>query len=334
MGQQAANKNFCKTDKVMELIERTPLAASHEYLLSHLAGPLFPRVASVFTGEKAVAYILAEPKRRQVWNAVLAAGRSHDACHMSLETLLMQTSKNLIVSAYGACPSGFLTLLGRCGDLGLPVDFYRFWQGLLEDGGCSIRQVAGSSLPLWELYRVLKNLPPELRTVAIAQRFGEHLSVNRFVKALRWIKGGQPSDAVWLSVRKHLERGMSPRKLLDRMLDDARCPAPYLLDAQFRHLGSVKMLRDAGRRFKNCLKLDFTLQEALRGEAQFYEWMGEGEPAIVSITNDMPFGWVVWSIQGVGNSEPDVETYVGITEALCEHGVVGRISVLDLTQMV
>jgi hypothetical protein len=334
VGQLAANKNFCKNDKVVELVERTPLAASHEYLLRHLAGPLFSRVASVFADEKAVAYILAEPKRRQVWNAVLAAGRRHDVCHVSLENLLVQPSKNLIVAAYGACPSGYLTLLGRCGDLGLPVDFYRFWQGFLADGGCCIRQIAGSSLPLWELYRVLKNLPPELRTVAIAQRFGEHLAASRFVEIVRWMKGGQSDESVWRNVGEQLERGRSPRKILDRMLDDARCPAPYLVDARFRHLGSVKMLRDAGHRFKNCLKLDFTLEEALRGETQFYEWMGEGEPAIVSITNDMPFGWMIGSIKGVGNSDPDVETYVAITDALRDHCVVGRIGVLDMMPMV
>ncbi len=94
------------------------------------------------------------------------------------------------------------------------------------------------------------------------------------------------------------------------------------------------MLRDAGHRFKNCLKLDFTLEEALRGETQFYEWMGEGEPAIVSITDDMPFGWMIGSIKGVGNSDPDVETYVAITDALRDHCVVGRIGVLDMMPMV
>jgi hypothetical protein len=80
--------------------------------------------------------------------------------------------------------------------------------------------------------------------------------------------------------------------------------------------------------------MDFTIEEALRGETQFYEWVGDGEPCIVSIINDKPFGYTVGSIKGVGNVETDVETYLSVVAALSEHGVVERSGVVDLVSAV
>jgi hypothetical protein len=287
----------------------------------------------VFRDERAVAYILAEPHRRQIWNAVLAAGSRLDepgADDEQFERLLTGSAKSLISDAYGSCPSGFLTLLGRCDEIGHPVEFYRFWHGFLAENVGAIREIASSPVPVWELFRVLKNLPAELRTIGIALRFGEHVGTGRFVEAVRWMHGGSPDAAVWREVPERLERGASPRKILDGMLAEARCPTPCLVDARFRHIATVGELKRAAKRFENCLGMDFTLEEALRGEAQFYEWVGEGQAAIVSITNDLPFGWFLGSFKGVGNVEPELETHIHITEALAEQGVVGRMSVMDM----
>jgi DNA-directed RNA polymerase subunit N (RpoN/RPB10) len=287
----------------------------------------------VFRDEGVVAYILAESHRRQVLNAVLAAGSRLDepsADDEQFERLLTGSAKSLIADAYGSCPSGFLTLLDRCDELGHPAEFYRFWHSFLAENVGAIREIASSSVPVWELYRVLKNLPAELRTIGIACRFGEHVGTGRFVEAVRWMHCGQPDAGVWRAVRERLERGASPRKILDGMLAEARCPTHYLVDARFRHIATVGELKRAAKRFENCLGMDFTIEEALRGEAQFYEWVGEGQAAIVSITNDLPFGWILGSIKGVGNVEPELETHIHITEALAEQGVVGRMGVMDM----
>ena len=106
------------------------------------------------------------------------------------------------------------------------------------------------------------------------------------------------------------------------------------MDERFRHIAIVAELRDAARRFENCLGMDFTVEQALTGEHQFYEWRGDGEPCILSIVNDMPFGFITGNIKGVGNVEPDVETYVNIAAALAEHRVVERSGVVDLVSAV
>jgi hypothetical protein len=313
------------------------VAQNHEHLVRHLAGPLFRFVSPVFSDERAVVYILAEPKRRAVWNAVLASGRysdRDDADHL-FEQLLTLSGKTLVSGAYGSCPPGFITLLGLCGDTGHPAEFYQFWHGFLgDDDGPRIRQIASSWVPVFELYRVLKALPEPLRTIGIAQRLGESGATMRFIDAVTWIHGGKPSDAVWRDVGKKLESGASPRKLLNVMLNNARCPAPHIVDERFRHIATVGELRDAARRFENCLGMDFTVEQALTGEHQFYEWRGDGEPCILSITNDMPFGFYAGSIKGVGNCEPDVETYLNITSALAEHGVIERSGVVDMVSAV
>jgi hypothetical protein len=312
------------------------VAQNHEHLVRHLAGPVSRWVAPVFRDERAVGYILAEPNRRAVWNAVLATGR-HRGCDSDelFEQLLTLSGKALVSSAYGSCPPGFITLLGLCSETGHPPEFYQFWHGFLgDDDGTLISQIASSLVPVFELYRVLKVLPEPLRTIGIAQRLGESGATMRFIDAVTWMHGGKPSDALWRDVGKKLESGTSPRKLLDVMLNDARCPAPHIVDELFRHIATVQQLRDAARRFENCLGMDFTIEEALRGETQFYEWRGDGEPAIVSINSDKPFGYTVGSIKGVGNVESDVETYLNITAALAEHGVVERSGVVDMVSAV
>jgi hypothetical protein len=336
VGQHHGHKNFCKSSELLELLSRSPVAQSHEHLVRHLAGPLFRFVLPVFRDERAVAYILAEPKRRAVWNAVLATGRHRGGDGGELfEQLLTLSGKALVSGAYGSCPPGFITLLGLCAETGHPPEFYQFWHGFLgTDDGALIRQIASSRLPVFELYRVLKALPPVLQTIPIAQRLAESEATMRFVDAVAWMHSGKPSDAVWRDVRKKLESGTSPRKLLDMMLNTARCPAPHIVETRFRHLATVGELRDAARRFENCLGMDFTVEQALTGDQQFYEWRGDSEPCIVCITNDKPFGYTVGSIKGVGNVEPDVETYVNITAALAEHGVVERSGVVDMISSV
>lgn len=336
VGQHQGHKNFCKSSELLELLSRSPLAQNHEHLVRHLAGPVSRWVAPVFRDERAVAYILAEPKRRAVWNAVLATGRYRERDGDELfEQLLTLSGKTLVSSAYGSCPPGFITLLGLCSETGHPPEFYQFWHDFLgDDDGTLISQIASSRVPVWELYRVLKALPPELQTIPIAQRLSESGATMRFVDAVAWMQGGKPSDAVWRDVRKKLESGASPRKLLDVMLNSAQCPAPHLVDERFRHIATVGELRDAARRYENCLGMDFSIEQALTGEQQFYEWRGDGEPCIVSITNDKPFGYTVGSIKGVGNVETDVETYLSVVAALSEHGVVERSGVVDLVSAV
>ena len=331
MGQHQGHKNFCKSSKLLELLSRSPVAQNHEHLVRHLAGPLFRFVSPVFRGERAVVYILAEPKRRAVWNAVLATGRYRecDDANQLFEQLLTLSGKGLVSGAYGSCPAGYITLLGLCSETGHPPEFYQFFHDFLGDGdGTLIRQIASSPVSVVELYRVLNALPPVLQTIPIAQRLGESGATIGFIDAVTWMHGGKPDDAVWRDVGKKLERGTSPRKLLEAMLNDARCPASHIVDARFRHLAKVGELRDAARRFENCLGMDFTVEQALTGEHQFYEWRGDGEPCILSIINDMPFGFYAGSIKGVGNVEPDVETYLNITTALAEHGVVERSGVV------
>lgn len=337
VGQHQGRKNFCKSSKLLELLSRSPLAQNHEHLVRYLAGPLFRFISPFFRDERAVVYILAEPKRRQVWNAVLATGRhrEYDDANQLVEQLVTLPGKTLVSGAYGSCPPGFITLLGLSCETGHPPEFYQFWHDFLgDDDGTRIRQIASSRVPVFELYRVLKALPEPLRTIPIAQRLGESGATLRFVDAVTWIYGGKPSDALWRDVGKKLESGASPRKLLDVMLNNAQCPAPHILDERFRHIATVGELRDAARRFENCLGMDFTVEEALRGETQFYEWRDDGDPCILSIINDMPFGYTVGSIKGVGNVEPDVETYLNITAALAEHGVVERSGVVDMVAAV
>jgi hypothetical protein len=109
------------------------LARSRDGLLCHLAGPVYPSVAAVLGEQFIPDYLLSHPRRRQVWNAVLAVVHPDTDPEYLRTSLLSDGARSLLKRAYTTVPRGFVTALGRLGDIGLEPEAYRFWHAYLSE---------------------------------------------------------------------------------------------------------------------------------------------------------------------------------------------------------
>ena len=316
--------------ELVAILPRAQLAKSYEFQLSHLAGPLYPRVQRVFGGAHAPLYLLTDRTRRSVWNAVLAA--HHPAGDMrQLRTQLLETkSGTLLKQAFGGLPRGFLTILKKSGETGLDPDFYHFWHRYLTDHPEDFPVVAARGIFDAKLTDHMRGLPPALARLPIVGRF-QSKEVRRLVEVMTWMHGGRPDPAIWADLAIRLIAGENPLNILTKITDKLTFPSPYITgDHRFRHISSIRDLKQTAMRFENCLGEPHSLQAGLRGYLQFYEYHDGKDLLVVSISAEPPFGFMVSDILLKDNELPEQAQLDRITKALAEHAVIERRSVLGV----
>lgn len=309
------------------------LSTEYSYLLRHLAGPLLPRVYRVFGDEHAPLYILTDPARRQVWNACLAAVYPEGNMACLRRNFLLERSKTLLDDAYGHVPDGFQGLLRRAGKIGHDPNYYTFWHDHLTHFPEDFAYISGRLEISAELTEALLKLPAPLRRLRVYKCFKNLRDMGDFVTAMTAVHGGTPSDEVWDVIRDKLYAGRSPLKMLLKIVDAAPCPAPFITgDDRFRHLNTVKAMKAAGLKFKNCLRSAFMIKDVLRGPTQCYEFIGAEEPCVVGLTTDGPFGCRLDDIRGLKNKPVSDKTEKMVEQALSEHGITKRRSVFSIVE--
>ena len=314
------------------ILPRAQLARSYEYQLSYLAGPMYARVQPVFGGAHAPLYLLTDRRRRSVWNAVLAA--RHPAGNMEqLRTELLETrSRTLIEQAYGHLPRGFLNILTKCGETAQDPDFYLFWHRYLTDHPEDLPVVASRGIFDACLTDQMRALPPALARLPIVARF-QSKEVQRLVEVTTWIHEGRPDPDFWERLAERLIAGETPLNILKRLTDTLTFAPPYITgDGRFQHIGSVRDLKQTAQRFENCLGEPWSLQSALRGTHQYYEYRDGADLLVVAIAADRPFGFMIDDIRLKGNEHPELAQRERITDALAEFGIFWRRGVFETIQ--
>lgn len=117
-------------------------------------------------------------------------------------------------------------------------------------------------------------------------------------------------------------------------LTDALTFAPPCIkyDRRFRHIGSVRDLKQTALRFENCLGEPQALRTALQGTHQFYEYHDGEDFLVVSITSDPPFGFMIDDIRQKGNKPPERGQRERLTKVLADFGFSWRRSVFETIQ--
>lgn len=318
-------------NQLVAVLPRAQLAKSYTPLVQQLAGPLYPRIARIFGGAHAPLYILTEPYRRQVWNAVIAASYPEGDLDRLRTDLLEWKSHTLLEQAYGSVPRGFTTVLGKCEDIGLDADFYRFWHGYLTEYPQDFSAMAARPTIGTEITKVLREAPRPLARLPVLGKLDDITEISRLVEAMTWIHDGHPDPALWGELAGRLLAGEKPLTILTKIIDALKCPPPYIKeDARLRYLASVPELKAASLEYKNCLGSAFSLRDAVKGSTQYYEYRDAGDCLIVAITADMPFGFLLDDIRGHKNQRPSLELKGKVEAVLAEHGVSRRKSVFDV----
>lgn len=303
--------------------EDTPDAESVQLLVKHFARNLADRVERIFPDALGLQYVTAPALKRQVWNAVLAVTDEIQDIPKFRQTLLSKSNRQLLQEAYGTVPNGFRLALRKTGPFAQDADYYvRLHQHLINNPD-DHRFLNGYTQIDERLLDIVVKLPAPMNSFKYAKYFGSPRDVQRFFDAWILLNHSEHEDPrIWTDAAKQFNRGFSAQRIIQNKFNKARFPAPVLTHHHLRHISTVGELKNAAKRFKNCL-MDYT-GNALRNDLQFYEYLCDQDPCIISIKNDSPFGYLQCHIKGLENSEPDFIAEVSIRRLLNEQGIVER----------
>lgn len=303
--------------------EDTPDGEAVQLLVKHFARNLSDRVGRIFSDALSLQYVAAPAFKRQVWNAVLSVTDEIHDIPQFRHNLLIKSHRQLLQDAYGNVPNGFRLALRKTGQFAQSRDFYiRLHQHLTEHP--DDHRFLNSYQNIDErLLDIVIKLPAPLNSFRYARSFSSPRDVHRFKDAWTLLNHSEHENPrIWTDAAKQFDRGYSPQNIIQNKFNQAQFPEPVVSHPGLRHISTVSDLRRAAKRFKNCL-MDYA-GSALRNDLQFYEYLCDENPCIVSIKNDEPYGFIQGNIHGVSNAEPDFIAEVSIRRILNDQGIVER----------
>jgi hypothetical protein len=275
-------------------IARLVAAPRPSPLLKHLAGEAAEALAGVWPPPHA-AYLAATSSRRHLIGMALAHGVTLDAASAVLEAPIRRAIALLLPDA----PPGLKRALEKMGETGWPLVSYRRLLQLLHqpDAAKALRHavaldpaevdgVAGLPEPLLEA---------GLGRFRLSLEFAE--TAHDCFAAIVERDGHERAEALVLE----WGRARSAEALFKRVEEDLLAepvPAPFPATLKVRWLGTKAEIRDAARRYQNCL-VDY-LDHTASGQVVFGEWL-EKPGAIVQLSRDPVFGWRLAEARGPGN---------------------------------
>lgn len=254
-------------------------------LLKLVAGEFAERVAGVWP-EPHAAFLSAPAARRHL--ACLGFVTGADVATLAA-AILGARLRHVIPAVVPRAPTGLERVLGRLGEVAFEAEAYRLLLRLLERPAPAkvlrhaervdeslVRRLAGLPEPMERAVRLARDLTPE--GVAVLREAYEALRFRDGVAAAEAAASG------WARAR-------SGKALFEAVRDDLTPeprPPPHPGTARLRPLATKAAIKDAARRFRNCLA-DRT-PHAAAGWSAFYEWGGP-PGVIVEVSRDHVFGW-------------------------------------------
>lgn len=288
-------------------------------LLTYLACEFAPAIARLWPAPHA-PFLTAPAPRRHL--ACLALSLGQDLGD-DRELLIGGRLRSAIARVLGDPPQGLDRALGRMGEIAWPADDYRKLLRLLSDvrAGKVLRHAASLDAAL---VRRLAGLPgPMANATGLTIEMTEAgvMLVGEAYEALRFRDGPASADAAagrWANAAsvKALFEGVRE----DLVREVASPPHPGT--ARLRPLASKAALRDAARRYRNCLAEQS--HGAATGLSAYYEWV-EPPGAVVEICRDHVFGWRLNQARLQQNAALPEPLQVAVKDDLALMGVhVGR----------
>jgi hypothetical protein len=284
---------------ILDLARAGQIGISDPSLFRRVCGPMRAEAEAAF-GPLTLILALTEEGRRQVYFAALAglagAGRLEEGAMTPawreelISAMLTMRNEELIRWSFGSCPSGFLRVLSRLRGMARSPDLYRRLHALLTED-----LDLGNALPdllknvnldkdLMDLFRVLPSTA-EGRQMAVLFRKTDAL--DRFMSIYRSLTG---REDLTMKDRRLLFRTGNHERFLRNLYRGTRFPDPVISHPELTHLADLSDLKRIACEFENCLAN--YLDEAIRGDHQYYVWRPDGEPPVVfQIKPDGPFGW-------------------------------------------
>jgi hypothetical protein len=235
-----------------------------------------------------------------------------------LETVRM---RELIPRWAPDAPHALVAALGKLGERAWTPALYRRLLVILAEGGPATVTLRHAPAINPEFVEALATLPAALRGLATARWVRDTWDAQLVVEAmtLAAVLGGGAARADALVER--LSRAKDRARFFEMLVDELRprtLAEPVRETAELRPLRTVAEVRDAGRRFRNCLAS--CAHRAVFGAAAFVEWRG-GEPAVMELEHEGAAGWRLVTVLGVDNRSVTPHTLRLVHEALAAQGV-------------
>ncbi len=294
-------------------------AGSPTSLLEHLAGEFAARVAGVWP-KPHLGFLSAPAARRQLVCLALAAGGPADA---SLSRLLERPLRAAITQAAPSPPTGLARALSHMGEQAWRAEAYVQLLDLLAIAPCAKLLRHRDRLDETEIL-ALAALPRAMLGPHLAQ-WGLGLPAAQLIgEAFSAIAGRDGEIAAEDAARRWSEAASAEQltKLVSEDLEGQLAPPPFAGTQRLRPLRTRAAVIDAALRYKNCLRSQ--AHRAVSGRSAFYEWV-EPPNAMVEITRDLAFGWVLDQARLASNKPVPEPTRAAIRQELTAMGVhVGR----------
>lgn len=285
--------------EMLDLAKLCQVVPGNGFLLRTVCGQMAEAVTAAF-GALGMLLVMTEPGRRQVYFAVLARLETDgafaeqgltDADRAELLTQMVTAGNAALIRyAYGACPPGFVRLIGRFGECARKPEMYVTLYELLtanpELAKPLIEACQGRSLSD-DLILLMRELPATPLGVRVAARIGALGEYREMMRPYRVVAGAEQLTEAHM---KRIADGEAPGTLLKGLYLERPFPAPVLTIPGVTHIPNGHTLVRTACEFGNCLR-DY-VAEALNNERQFYIWRKPAAPEVVfAINSEAPFGW-------------------------------------------
>lgn len=168
---------------------------------------------------------------------------------------------------------------------------------------------------------VLAGLPPVLRAAGVVRHVANAYEAETVRGAVDLVRRLDPRPDALRILAERLEHTASRAAFYAALVDAVQVgplAQPFEATPLLVPLTSAAEVRDAGRRFRNCL--GGLIGEAQFGSSAFVEWRGE-EPAVMQLEHEGAAGWRLCYVLGVDNREVSPATRRAIKAHLAKLGV-------------
>ncbi|ESX91360.1 hypothetical protein [Mesorhizobium sp. LSHC412B00] len=294
-------------------------SGSEQSIVALLARKHSAQVLSIWPNDRICEYLLASDSRRHTWHAWLAA---HDTINV-VETyrfLSFANSRQILIDAFGSCPPGMISALGKLGPYARSKHVYVALHQALMAAGPLANHVCQAT----------EFRDDDILSLASASTMPVS---NRVLRSLLKCKIPTPElvELLWVIARLS---PMHDEQRLVRAIVQGRQPPAILAnffslmpfpDPPFEQIGALtpittaEQLRKVGNEFDNCLRggdeLAYAVASVLSGHRYFYAWNGD-RPALLAFCRCGLAGWILAERSGPANSCVPEATMDKIAEEL------------------
>jgi hypothetical protein len=288
-------------------------------LLKLVAGEFAADVAAIWA-EPHMEFLTATTARRHLVCLALALGRDM----AGVAALVVRGRlREAIPVALGRSPAGLERALARLGETAWTALAYRKLIELLADARAAKLLRHAQTIDPAAVARLVLLPEPMGRALAVALAITDDAAV-----AIAEAAGAiacRSGTAVSRAAAERWAEAETEAALFDLVREDLYPeppPPPFDGTGKLRPLTTKAAMRDAARRYNNCLAT--RVIHAVGGFSAFYEWTAN-PGAIVEISRDAIFGWRLEEAKGPNNDPLDKDSRAALAAELATLGIhVGR----------